>query len=84
MNAKYVVCIKNGDYLASLEVRKIYRALPDDFAAKHDMVRVIDESEEDYLFPSSYFAAIELTEETERALFADQEAQQDALVTERP
>lgn len=84
MNAKYVVCIKNGDHLASLEVRKIYRALPDDFAAKHCMIRVIDESEEDYLFPSSYFVAIELTEETERALFGALEVQQDALLTEHP
>ena len=84
MNAKYVVCIKNGNYLASLEVRKIYRALPDDFAAKHDMIRVIDESEEDYLFPSSYFVTIELTEEIERALFGAQKVQQDATVTGRP
>ena len=84
MNAKYVVCIKNGNYLASLEVRKIYRALPDHFAEKHHMVRVIDESEEDYLFPSSYFIAVELSEELEQALFADQEVDQDALVTEHP
>ena len=71
MKAKYVVCIKNGDYLASLEVRKIYRALPDDFAAKHDLIRVIDESEEDYLFPKSYFIPIKLPEEAERALFPE-------------
>lgn len=84
MCPKYVVCIKNGDYLASLEVRKIYRALPDDFAAKHEMIRVIDESEEDYLFPSSYFMPIELSGEVEKALFADQETQLDAMVTRQP
>ncbi|MCE2499819.1 MAG: hypothetical protein J4G13_03025 [Dehalococcoidia bacterium] len=84
MCPKYVVCIKNGDYLASLEVRKIYRALPDDFASKHAMIRVIDESEEDYLFPSSYFIPIELSEEMEKALFANQEMHQDVLVTEHP
>ena len=72
MNAKYVVCIKNGTYLASLEVGKIYRALPDDFAAKHDLIRVIDESEEDYLFPNDYFIPIELPEEIEWALYATQ------------
>lgn len=70
MDSKYVVCIKNGCNQASLEIGKIYRALPDDFAAKHDLVRVIDESEEDYLFPGSYFIPIELPEEIERALYA--------------
>ena len=68
MHGKYVVCIDNGSYLASLEVRKIYRALPDDAADQSGMIRVIDESEEDYLFPTRYFAPIELTEELERLL----------------
>ncbi len=70
MKAQYVVCIRNGSYLASLEVRKIYRVLADDSARKRGQIRVIDESEEDYLFPSSYFKPIELTEELERALYA--------------
>ena len=74
MNAKYVVCIENGTYLVSLEVGKIYRALPDDFAAKHDLIRVIDESQEDYLFPNDYFIPIELPEEIERALYATEPA----------
>ena len=68
MNGNYVVCIDNGNYLASLEVRKIYSVLPDDDARKSGMIRVIDESEEDYLFPTRYFAPIELTEELERLL----------------
>ena len=68
MNGNYVVCIDNGGYLASLEVRKIYRRLPDDDASKVGMIRVIDESEEDYLFPTRYFAPIELTEELEQLL----------------
>jgi hypothetical protein len=57
---RFVVCIKNGDYPASLEVRKIYRVLPDDRAAAHQLVRVVDESGEDYLYPEDYFTAIEL------------------------
>ena len=68
MNGNYVVCIDNGNYLAFLEVRKIYRRLPDDDASELGMIRVIDESEEDYLFPARYFAPIELTEELERLL----------------
>jgi hypothetical protein len=55
---RFVVCIKNQGYAASLEVRKIYRVLPDAPAAKHHMIRVVDESGEDYLYPCSYFSAI--------------------------
>ena len=58
MNKKYVVCVKNQDYPASLEVGKIYRTLPDD-AAKHSLIRVIDESGEDYLYPNAYFIPIQ-------------------------
>ena len=70
MGGKYVVCVNNGGYKCSLKVRKIYRALPDDTAAKVGWIRVIDESEEDYLFPGDYFMPIALTEEVEQALYA--------------
>jgi hypothetical protein len=53
--AQFVVCVKNDEYLASLEVRKIYRTLPDANAAAHGLVRVIDESGEDYLYPADFF-----------------------------
>ena len=64
----YVVCVKNQDYPASLKVGKIYRSLPDDGAAKHRLLRVIDESAEDYLYPDAFFLPIELTAEIEKAL----------------
>lgn len=57
---EFVVCIKNTNYEASLEVRKIYQVLPDSKANSHQMIRVIDESGEDYLYPDSYFMLIEL------------------------
>ena len=50
--------------------RQIYRALPDDDAATFNWIRVIDESGEDYLFPSSCFIPIELPAEVEQALCA--------------
>ena len=65
---KYVVCVNNNDYPAALELGKIYRTLPDTIAEKHQMVRVIDESSEDYLYPSTCFLPIELTAEIENAL----------------
>ena len=56
----YLLCVKNDGYPASLEVRKVYRALPDPVAASRGFVRVVDESGEDYLYPSGYFVAVEL------------------------
>ena len=46
--ARFVVCVRNTGYPASLEVRKIYRALSDRSAKRHDMLRIVDESGEDY------------------------------------
>ncbi|MGH8123743.1 MAG: hypothetical protein ACREPT_13335 [Rudaea sp.] len=60
----FVVCISNETYSASLEVRKLYEMLPDDEAAKHGQVRIIDESGEDYLYPQSFFAPVELPSQT--------------------
>jgi len=70
---KFAVCIKNEDYPASLELRKIYRVLPDVRAAKHGLMRVIDESGEDYLYPTDYFAPIKLPIATVRKMFAPRE-----------
>lgn len=67
---KIAICINNKDYLASLELRKIYQILPDEKAEKHKMIRIIDESQEDYLYPESFFIIIELPEVAEK-LFAN-------------
>lgn len=56
----FVVCIDNSDYPASLELWKIYRILPDREGQKHGLVRVIDESGEDYLYPERRFKRITL------------------------
>ena len=55
-----VVCIENEGYSASLERRKIYVALRDPAAEKHHLLRVIDESGEDYLYPAEYFVPVRL------------------------
>jgi hypothetical protein len=67
---QYLLCVNNGAYPASLEVRKVYRALPDKAAAARQFVRVIDESGEDYLYPEDYFVAIDLPKAAE-AVFAE-------------
>lgn len=57
---RYAMCVKNRGYPASLEVRKVYRVIPDESAERSRMVRVIDETGEDYLYPAGYFIAVEL------------------------
>lgn len=61
-----VVCVKNKGYAVSLELRKLYVALPDAQAAKHRQLRVIDESGEDYLYPQELFVALELPQALRR------------------
>jgi hypothetical protein len=63
----FLLCVKNDGYAESLEVRKVYQALPDPEAARHRMVRVIDESGDDYLFPKSFFVAVELSSTAKKA-----------------
>lgn len=64
----YVLCISNGKYPASLEVRKIYKCLPDPQAEAHGQIRVIDESGEDYLYPQELFLPIDVPQKAIRAL----------------
>lgn len=60
---KFVICINNQGYEASLEQRKLYEVLSDEKAAKHDQLRIIDESGEDYLFPKDMFMDAALKDE---------------------
>lgn len=64
----YVLCVDNGGFPESLEVRKVYAVLPDERAATNDYVRVIDETGEDYLYPSKYFVPIQLPPEVAKIL----------------
>ena len=64
------MCLKNTGYEASLEPRKIYEVIPDQEAEKHRQLRVIDESGEDYLYPESFFATIELPQPLRKAVMS--------------
>lgn len=68
--ALFVLCIDNGGYLASLEPRKVYQTLSDPIAADRGLLRVIDESGEDYLYPIRLFVSIQVPHEAERAFSA--------------
>ena len=61
----FLLCVGDGGYPVALEARKVYRAIADMAAESHGLVRVVDESGEDYLFPSSLFVRIQVPEEAE-------------------
>jgi len=65
-----VVCVDNEGYPVSLEKRKIYVALRDAAAEKHGLIRIIDESGEDYLYPKMYFRPIALPQSVRKAVLA--------------
>lgn len=66
----WVVCLSNNGYAASLEARKIYVALRDVAAERAGLLRVIDESGEDYLYSRKRFAPIKLPRRLQQALAA--------------
>lgn len=65
---QFAVCVRNEDHEESLELRKIYEVLEDLSAAKHNMIRVIDEEGEDYLYPRDWFLPIQLPHNIEEAI----------------
>ena len=67
---RYALCIDNGGYPESLEVRKVYVVLPDERAAVNNYIRVIDETGEDYLYPAKYFVMVEVPERAAEAMLS--------------
>ncbi|MGE0392155.1 MAG: hypothetical protein AB7I25_02845 [Vicinamibacterales bacterium] len=70
----FALCLENADYEASLIVGKVYRIVPDARAAKDGLVRIVDESGEDYLFDSSRFAFVDFPQAVRKRLRALQKA----------
>ena len=66
----YVVCLTNEGYEAALEPRKLYLVLGARGAEEPGFIRVVDESGEDYLYPSEMFEAIEVPLRVARAFLA--------------
>ena len=64
----YAVCIRNAGFGASLEIRKLYLVMEDADAEANDLIRVVDESGEDYVYPASLFQRLTLPAEVQRAL----------------
>ncbi len=64
---RFAICLKNKG-CEDLIVRRVYQVLPDEGAEKKALLRIIDESGEDYLYPASYFFFVDLPQKIERAL----------------
>ncbi len=67
---QFGLCLNNEGYLASLEAGKVYRVIPDDKAAVHGYIRVIDESSEDYVYTANRFHLIQLPIDVENTLLS--------------
>lgn len=65
----YVVCFSKAHF-PELVFGKIYKALEDEKGKASGLIRVFDESEEDFLYPQKWFKMIELSQEMEEALTA--------------
>jgi hypothetical protein len=70
----FALCLENTGNEASLILGKIYRILPDARAAKDDLVRIVDESGDDYLFDKAQFAFVDFPQAVRKKIFALQKA----------
>ena len=66
----FAICVDDTDYKASLIRGKVYQILPDPKAARDDLVRIVDESGEDYLYHRSYFVFVDFPAAVKKKLRA--------------
>lgn len=66
----FALCVDNTDYEASLVRGKVYRMLPDPKAAKDDLVRIVDEDGEDYLYHKNHFVFVDFPKAIKRRILA--------------
>ena len=66
MNTKYVMCIDNRDYEASLTLRRVYKVIPDEGAKRRKMIKLVDDTGGEYWFPARAFIPVELPEGAEQ------------------
>jgi len=60
LKARFAICVDNSEYPVALDLRKLYRVVPDEDAKKDGDLRIIDESGEDYLYPAEYFLLVDI------------------------
>ncbi len=70
----FALCVDNTEYEASLILGKVYRIFPDAKAARDDLVRIVDESGEDYLYHKSHFVFVDFPRGVAKKILALQPA----------
>lgn len=70
----FAICVDNAGYQASLIPGKVYRVLPDPRAARDDLVRIIEESGDDYLYHKSHFVLVDFPPAAKKRLIAIENA----------
>jgi hypothetical protein len=66
MSTTYVMCIANGGNVASLTLRRVYKVIPDEKAERRKMIKLVDDTEEAYWFPTSCFVPVQIPQEAEQ------------------
>ena len=69
-STQFAVCINNKGYKASLEVGKLYRVIRDQEAEDHGLMRVVDETGEDYAFAADRFASMDVPPAVQKVLLS--------------
>ncbi len=64
---RYVMCIDNRDYPIDLTLHKVYQVISTPADEQHGRIRIVDDTEEDYLYPARYFVPVELSEVAKKA-----------------
>lgn len=70
LRKKYAICVCNQGHKLSLDLWKVYRILPDKLAEQTAMIRIIDNENEDYLYPTAWFVPIDVPLVVERKIKA--------------
>ena len=65
MSTKFVICVNNEAFPLDLTIHKVYRVIPDERADKHGMIRLIDDTGEDYFYPTPMFLPVEVSAQVE-------------------
>lgn len=65
MREKFVICVNNDTHPTDLTLYKIYRVIPSKKADKLGLIRLVDDSGEDYAYPAPMFRSIDLPAEVE-------------------
>ena len=66
----FALCVDNDGYEASLIPGKVYSIVSDLRGAQDDLIRIVDESGEDYLYHKSHFVLVDFPPAVRKRILA--------------